>query len=201
MTRTPLAALAALLSCPGPRGAADDPPVGTTLSMPVLSVSVSAGGSDRESRRAFYAPPPGWYVRSHRVVPARRSGSVAYAVSTVPAGWAWRTEDRAAAEGQSSAAADVSAYKLAAGGRGAVARSATASGLQSGASSHHLLVVEASARGPGWWGGESAVELTVVAELVYLGKCPARTAGGVTPRVWSVLARRGSRSTPGRTRR
>jgi hypothetical protein len=168
MIRTSLATLVALL--PAFSAAADAPPVGTTLTLPVISASVSAGGTDRESRRAVYAPPPGWYVRSHRVVPTRKSGAVTYAVNTVPAGWAWRAEEQTAAEGRSAAAAGVTAFKVSAGGQAALARSATAAGLQSSASSHHVLVLEVSARGPGLWRGESAVDLTVVAELVYLGR-------------------------------
>ena len=72
---------------------AADPPVGTTLTLPAVSVSVSADGAERDSKRGVYAPPPGWYVRSHRVVVANRAGSVSYSVSTVPAGWVWQSQD------------------------------------------------------------------------------------------------------------
>lgn len=168
MIRLSLVTLVVVL--PSAATAADDPPVGTTISLPVISVSLSAEGSDRDSRRAVYAPPPGWYVRSHRVVPSRKSGSVAYAVNTVPAGWAWRSEEQSAAEGRAAAAATVTSYKMSAGGQAAMAQSATASGLQSNASSHHLLVADVSVRGPGFLRGESVVDLTVVAELVYLGR-------------------------------
>jgi hypothetical protein len=170
MIRTSLATLPVLLLIPFPTRAADDTPVGTTLTIPVVSVSVAAGSTGRESKRAVYAPPPGWYVRSHRVVVTQRHGAVSYAVNTVPAGWAWRAEEQAAAEGKSSAAAGFSAYKVSAGGQAAASHSASASGLQANASSHHLLVVDVAARGPGLWQGESGIELTVVGELVYLGR-------------------------------
>jgi hypothetical protein len=168
MIRTSLALLAVLVAAP--LGRADDPPVGTTLTLPVVSVSISVGGTDRDAKRAVYAPPPGWYVRSHRIVASRQRGSVSYAVNTVPAGWAWRAEEQAAAGARSSAAATLIAYQVSAGGQAAAARSTVASELQANASSHHLLVVDVAARGPGLWWGESGVELTVVADLVYLGR-------------------------------
>jgi hypothetical protein len=152
--------------------ASDEPPVGTTLTLSALSVSVSADGSDRESKRGVYAPPPGWYVRSHRVVVAHRVGRVTYAVSTVPAGWAWRSQERSMAAERSHMITELSAYKMMVGGRADVSQSAEASGLQANASSHHVLVVDVTARGPGLylWRGESRAELTVLAELVYLGR-------------------------------
>jgi hypothetical protein len=170
MIRTSLATLAILLPLTFPTRAAADPPVGTTLTIPVVTVSIAAGSTDRESKRAVYAPPPGWYIRSHRVVVTQRHGSVSYAVNTVPAGWAWRAEEQAAADGKSAASAAVMGCKVSAGAQAAAARSAAASGLQSNASSHHLLVVDVAARGPGLWQGESGIELTVVGELVYLGR-------------------------------
>ena len=104
---------------------------------------------------------------SSTVLPGLSSRALSPADS---AGWAWRAVEQTAAEGRSAAAATVAAYKVSAGGQAALARSATAAGLQSSASSHHALVLEVSARGPGLWRGESGVDLTVVAELVYLGK-------------------------------
>jgi hypothetical protein len=95
-------------------------------------------------------------------------GAVKYAVHTVPVGWAWRAEELTAVGGRSAAA--VTVYKVSAGGQAALARSAATSGLQSGASSHHVLVVEVPARGTGLWRGESRVDRTVVGELVYLGQ-------------------------------
>lgn len=168
MMRTSLAALTVLL-CP-PTRAADGPPIGTTLTMPVASAAVSASGTGRESRRVVYAPPPGWYVRSHRVVTSYRVGSVAYSVSTVPAGWAWRAEEQTATEGKSAAAGTLSAYKVSAGGQASAEQSASSSDIQATAASHHALVIDVSARGPGLWRGESGLELTVVAELVYVGR-------------------------------
>lgn len=168
MTRTPLVALAVLF--PSLSRAADAPPAGTTLTLPVISVSVSAGGSARESRRAVYAPPPGWYVRSHRVEVARRYGAATYAVSTVPAGWAWKLDEQTTTADRSAAAAAVTAYKVSGGGQASAAQATATAGHQENASSHHVLVVDVAARGAGLWQGGGGIELTVVAELVYLGR-------------------------------
>ena len=169
MTRILLAPFAVLL-CPHLAAADDAPPPGTTMTLPVLSVSISVGGSGREVKRAVYAPPPGWYVRSHRVITTQKTGSVTYAVNTVPAGWAWRAEELSSATDRASGSATLAAYKVSAGGQGVLEQFGTTSGLQANASSHHLLVVDVAARGPGLWRGESGVELTVVADLVYLGR-------------------------------
>jgi len=162
--------LVVLLTLPGVSLAGDDPRVGATQTLPVVSVSISVGNSATESKRVIYAPPPGWYVRSHRVVTAQKRGSVSYTVNTVPAGLAWRAEEQTSVDGKSNAGVTLAAYKVSAGGQAALANSAGATEPQSNASSHHLLVVDVSAHGMGMWRGESGVELTVMAELVYLGR-------------------------------
>jgi len=148
----------------------DTPPVGTVQTLPVLSVSLAVGSTGRETKRAVYAPPPGWYVRSHKVVVANKYGTVTYAVSTVPAGWDWKADEQAASAGRASAAGTVSAYKVSGGGQVATAREATAADHSAVASSHHLLVIEVAARGTGFLQSGSGVELTVTAEMVYLGR-------------------------------
>ncbi len=146
------------------------PAIGTTQTLPVLSLSLAVGGTGRESQRAVYSPPPGWYVRSHRVVATNRYGTVTFAVSTVPAGWDWRSDEQAAFAGKSSASGAVSAYKIAGGGQLASARDATTTDHRTVASSHHILVLDATARGSGFLQSGSGADLTVVAELVFLGK-------------------------------
>ena len=146
------------------------PAVGEVRTLPVLSVSLAVGGTGRETKRAVYAPPPGWYVRSHRVVVSEKYGTVTYAVSTVPAGWDWQDEEKAASSGSSSAAGTISAYKFSGGGQLATSQEANSAGRHAVASSHHVLVADVSARGAGFLQSGSGVELSVVAELVYLGK-------------------------------
>lgn len=146
------------------------PPVGAVQTLSVLSVSLSVGGTGRETKRAVYSPPPGWHVRSHHVAVANRYGNVNYAVSTVPAGWDWKADEQAASANKSSAAGTVSAYKFSGGGQLATARDASATDHHAVASSHHLLVIDVAARGNGFLQSGSGVELTVVAEMVYLGR-------------------------------
>ena len=163
-------ALSAVATAPATAEAPVATPVGTVQTLPVLSVSLSVGSTGRETKRAVYAPPPGWYVRSHRVIATNKYGAVTYAVSTVPAGWDWKADEQAASAGRSSAAGTVSAYKFSGGGQMATAREATAADHHAVVSSHHLLVIDATARGGGFLQSGSGVELTVVAEMVYLGR-------------------------------
>jgi hypothetical protein len=149
---------------------ADRPKPGAVRVLPVLSVSLAVGATEREAKRAVYSPPPGWYVRSHRVHVTSRYGNVTYAVSTVPAGFDWRTDEQAASAGKSSAAGTVSAYKVSGGGQLATARDATATESQAVATSHHALVIDVAARGSGFLQSGSGIDLTVIAEMVYLGK-------------------------------
>ncbi|HEY1188156.1 MAG TPA: hypothetical protein VGE74_10890 [Gemmata sp.] len=146
------------------------PKVGTVRTLPVLSVSLTVGGTGREAKRAVYSPPPGWYVRSHRVQVSNRYGTVTYAVSTVPAGFEWRTDEQAASAGKSSTGGTVSAYKVSGGGQFATVRDATATDHQALATSHHVLVIDVGVRGSGFLQSGSGVDLTVIAEMVYLGR-------------------------------
>ncbi|MBX9581828.1 MAG: hypothetical protein K2X87_16105 [Gemmataceae bacterium] len=150
---------------------ADPPEVGAVRELPVVSVSLAVGSTDKETKRAVYAPPPGWYVRSHRVVTANRTGSVAYSVGTVPAGWAWVSDERAAASGKLDGSAGLQLpHGLAAGGQVAGSQGAAVAGRQVTTASHHVLVVDVTAKGAGLWQGGGGVDLTVYAEMVYLGK-------------------------------
>lgn len=153
-----------------PCGPQDAPKTGTLRTLPVLSVSLSVSSTGRESKRAVYSPPPGWYVRSHRVQVANRYGTVNYAVSTVPAGFDWRTDEQSVSAGKSSTTGAVSAYKVSGGGQLATAKDTNATDHQTVATSHHVLVIDVTARGSGFLQSGSGVDLTVVAEMVYLGR-------------------------------
>ena len=148
------------------------PPVGTVRAVPVVSVSLAVGSTEKQTKRTVYAPPPGWYVRSHRVVTGHRKGIVSYAVSTVPAGWAWKSDEVTAASRSANASALITAAhsQPVGGGQAATSGQSAAVGRQENTASHHALVVDVSAEGEGFLIGGSAVELTVVAEMVYLGR-------------------------------
>lgn len=155
-----------------PAAASADPPaVGTVRECPVVSVSLAVGSLDRDTKRVVYAPPPGWYVRSHRVQTANRTGIVTYSVGSVPAGWNWVSDERAAASGKVNGSAGVRLPNgLAGGGEVAGSQDAASAARQAHTSSHHVLVVEVTAKGNGLWQGGGGVDLTVYAEMVYHGK-------------------------------
>lgn len=167
---TAFAAVASLVVVSSARGDEPTPPIGTVRTLSVLTLSLDVGSTEQDTKRAVYAPPPGWYVRSHRVVTASKKGSVTYTVSTVPAGWDWKTDRQTTADLKASGTAKVTAYKVSGGGQGEVTHNVAAKEKQSAAASHHALMVEANAKGAGLWMGGSGIELTVVAELVYIGK-------------------------------
>jgi hypothetical protein len=171
-TPKPLVCVFALVAATAsPAAAGDAPARGTVQTLPVLSVSVAVGSTGRETKRAVYAPPPGWYVRSHRVVTAHRTGTVTYSVSTVPAGWNWVADEKLTTSGKASGAAKVALpHGIAAGGEVAGAHDAAFAGRQANTSSHHVIVVDVTAKGCGLWQGGGGVDLTVYAEMVYLGK-------------------------------
>jgi hypothetical protein len=153
------------------RAAADDPPtVGTVRELPVISVSMEVGSTDRESKRAVYSPPPGWYVRSHRVVVARRTGTVTFLVSTVPDSWNWVTDEKMTASGKASGSARATIlHVVPAAAEVAGARDEAVSDRQANTASHHALVVDVTAKGRGFLVGSGGVDMIVYAEMVYLG--------------------------------
>ena len=150
---------------------AREPVPGEVRTCQVVSVALSVGSLEKDAKRIVYAPPPGWYIRSHTVECKGKVGSASYAVNTVPADWSWdasetswdETKVRAAA----SAVAKGAVHPVQASGSYRVEK---ASGDQvRRAASHHALVVEATVRGGGLLGSGAGMELTVTADLVYLG--------------------------------
>jgi len=170
MSRFAAALLAAAALAPAPPAA--PVPVGTTQTVPVITVSLAVGSTEKETRRVVYAPPPGWHIRSHRVECTARTGLTSYAVNTVPAEWAWSSDAETADAAKARLAAAAQAHGV--GGRaGAVTESRKVSAEhQRTTASHHALVVEATAHGSGFLGRGAALELTVYAELVYVGPDP-----------------------------
>jgi hypothetical protein len=154
-----------------PTRSADPPPVGTAQVLPVLSISMAVGSTGRDSKWAVYAPPPGWYVRSHYVCVSNRSGYVTYTVSTVPTGWQWQSDEQAAATGRAAGSFGLALPSVVpVGGQAAGARDAAAVDRHANTSSHHMLLVEVTARGAGFLQGGGSIELTVFADMVYLGR-------------------------------
>lgn len=172
LTRHIPAVLVALAASAARATAADPPTVGTVSVLPVISVSMEVGSTDKESKRAVYSPPPGWYVRSHQVVVARRTGTVTFLVSTVPDNWTWVTDEKLTTSGKASGAARVTLLHVvpAAAAEVAGAKDRAVSDRQANTASDHALVVDVTAKGRGFLVGGGGVDLIVYAEMVYLGR-------------------------------
>ena len=163
----PVALLIAVAFSPAVQ--AEEPTVGEVRTRPVISLALSAGSLDKEGKRVVYAPPPGWYIRSHRVECTTKTGASSFAVNTVPADWTWDSTERTLDETKVRVKGSVRGHgqPVEAGASYRVER--TAAEQTRRAASHHALVVEATARGTGVFGSAGALELTVIAELVYVG--------------------------------
>ena len=170
--RTPslssVAALTAVLALAA-AARAEEPEVGEVRRLQVITLSLRVGSTEKETKQVVYVPPPGWYVRAHRVDCPVKQGNSSFTVSTTPRDWNWSSEssvkesyklliDVAAKGAQPELEA-----KLAAERDQALAE------LRKVRASHHALVVDATARGEGLLRGGGALELSVTAEIVYLG--------------------------------
>jgi hypothetical protein len=148
---------------------AQAPQVGAVENRVVVTLSLQVGSTGEERRQVTYTPPPGWYVRSHSVECARKSGNSSFAVSTVPQDWGWSSEEKARESYKTLIDLAGKAGKAGLQGRFALERDRLLDELRKARSSHHALVVEAVARGEGFLRGGGALDLTVTAELVYVG--------------------------------
>jgi hypothetical protein len=150
---------------------------GTVKTLPVLTVSLNVGSMEKEVRRVVYSPPPGWHIRSHRVECTSKTGLASYTVNTVPADWAWSSEDAATDSANAKAGATAQAHGIGGQAQGTTESRKVTSERQRTTASHHALVVDATAHGSGFLGKGAGLELTVFAELVYVGpEAPAASA-------------------------
>lgn len=142
---------------------------GTVQTLPVITLSMNVGSMEKEVRRVVYSPPPGWHIRSHRVECTAKTGLASYTVNTVPADWAWSSDDAATEAAKSNGTAAAQAHGV--GGEGKIVTESrkVTSEHQHTTASHHALVVDATAHGSGFFGKGADLELTVFAELVYVG--------------------------------
>jgi len=134
-----------------------------------ITLSLRVGSTEKESKQVTYTPPPGWYVRSHWVDCTARQGCSSFSVNTVPPDWSWFAEEQS--RESSRALAELAAKSHGAGLQAKVAHEQEIQrrGVRHVHSSHHVLVVDATARGEGFLGRGGCIELTVTVELVYLG--------------------------------
>ena len=142
---------------------------GDVQRVPVITVYLRVSGTDKSSKRATYTPPPGWYIRSHTVTLVQNSGNTSYTVSTVPAGWAWASQERLDDSYRQLIELAARAHDVGLQAKLELDRDALIRERGSTSSSHHALVAEVSASGEGLFRSAACIELTITAELVYLG--------------------------------
>ena len=163
-----IAVLSAVLGLVGPV-LAQTPRVGEVRRVRAVTLSVRAGCTDKERRQGTYTPPPGWYIRSHSVNCTIRSGRTSFSVSTVPQGWGLRTEEEVRASYKVLIDLAGKSHGPGLQAKFVLERDALLRRLGRARATHHALIVEATAEGEGFLRGGSSIELTVIAELVYLG--------------------------------
>jgi hypothetical protein len=162
------AALACLWFTPG-TCVAQHPRVGEVRKVTVITVSLAVGSTEKEAKRVTYTPPPGWYVRGHTVECKEKTGHSSFTVNTVPTDWVYVTEEQV--KESYKALIDLAAQPHHTGLRAKLTaeKEWALSELRKCRSSHHALVVEAVAKGEGFLRSGGSVQLTVTAELVYVG--------------------------------
>jgi hypothetical protein len=163
-----IAVLAMTVRSAGSAGG-QEPTPGTVQKLPVISLDLQAGSTEKQTKRVTYTPPPGWYIRSHSVHCTHRQGHTSYVVSTVPAGWNLASENRQTDTDRQLFDVAALVHELGGQGRLRSEQHSAAYASRSASSSHHALIVDATAVGEGMFRGSSEIELTVIAELVYVG--------------------------------
>jgi hypothetical protein len=148
---------------------AQSPRVGDVQRLTAVTVSLRVGSTEKETRRVVYTPPPGWHVRSHDVQVKARYGSSSFSVNTVPRDWRWSSQE--SLNESDRLHIDVAGQAQHVGVHTALKseKDRVSSELREVRATHHALVVEATAKGEGFLRGGGGVELTVTAEIVFLG--------------------------------
>jgi hypothetical protein len=143
--------------------------VGDVQRLTVISLSLQVGSTEKESRQVTYSPPPGWYVRSHHVDCTRKTGNSSYTVATVPQNWVWASEEKVEESYRTLMDLASKAGNHGLHARFALEREQTLLELRKVRATHHALVVDATARGEGFLRATGGLDLTVTAELVFVG--------------------------------
>jgi hypothetical protein len=153
----------------------NSPRPGEVQRLTVITLSLQVGSTEKETKQVTYSPPPGWYVRSHTVECSRKVGNSSFTVNTVPKDWAWASEEKVGESYKNLIEAAARAHNSGLQAELLLEREAWLRQLRQVRSSHHALVVEATARGEGLLRGGGGLELTVTAELVFVGTEEALT--------------------------
>jgi hypothetical protein len=145
------------------------PHVGQVQKLQVITVAMQVGSTEKESKKVTYTPPPGWYVRSHSVECSANTGNSSFSVTTVTQNWNWSSEDKIQESYKLLIDLAAKAENKSLTNKLQIERNEALSELRRCQSSHHALVVDATARGGGFLKGGGSLQLTVTAELVYVG--------------------------------
>jgi hypothetical protein len=148
---------------------AQPPRPGEVQRVTVVSVLLQAGSTEKETRQVTYTPPPGWYVRSHQVDCTRKTGNSSFAVSTVPQDWNWSLEEKVVESYRSLINLAARSGNTGLKAKFKLEREQTLAEIRKVRSTHHALIVDATAKGEGFLRGGGTLELTVMAELVFVG--------------------------------
>ena len=170
-----VAILAVVMACHSGPALAQSPQIGEIQVLPVINVSLQVGCTGKESKQATYSPPPGWYIRSHQVMCIQRYGTSSYAVSTVPAGWVWNSEEQSKELHQRLTDVAARAENVAIQLKLDVKRDDAVYDLLKANSGKHALILETNATGGGLFHGGSGIQLRVFAEMIYIGMDRAPT--------------------------
>jgi hypothetical protein len=148
---------------------AQTPRPGEVQRLHAITLSLRAGSTDRESKRVTYTPPPGWYVRSHHIHCAKKTGLSSFSVSTVPQDWGWSSEEKVEESYKALIELAEKAGDQALQAKFVLEQKKAMGELRKVRSTHHALVLDATAKGEGFLRGGGILELTVTAELVFVG--------------------------------
>jgi hypothetical protein len=99
----------------------------------------------------------------------KKAGNSSFTVNTVPRHWDWSSEERVSDSYQALIDMAGKAGETGLRARLVQEREQTLTELRKARSSHHALVVDATARGEGFLRSGGCLELTVTAELVFVG--------------------------------
>ena len=132
-----------------------------------LSLAVSSTG--KEVRRVTYSPPPGWYVRAHRVEIKEKTGLSSFTVNTVPKEWSYLSEEQVKETYKGLFELAAKAQNIALGTKLAADEERTLSELRKARASHHALIVEATVKGEGVLRSGGNLYMTVIADIVFVG--------------------------------
>ena len=169
LARVVASVLTSALAVVPPSAQAQVPQVGEVQRLKVITISMQVGSTEKETKQVTYTPPPGWYVRSHSVDCTNKSGNSSFSVNTVPQNWNWLSEEKVRESYKRLLDVAGEAHDAGLRAKLALEQDSMLKELRKVRSTHHALVVDATAKGEGFLRGGGGIELTVTAELVFLG--------------------------------